>query len=441
MNNDLIYDTIIVGGGPAGLFCAANIPEKSGEDKQNDNSGEKILILEKKKYCGRKLLITGTGQCNLTSAEDIRNFPLHYGSNGSFLKPVFSSFSNVSLISYFESRGLITVTDKNGKVFPKSKKAGDVLDLLIRECERKGILIHSDESVTKAEYVSDQTSGDKDLAEKSSDGKFIVYSDENRYECRNLVVATGGMTYPSTGSTGDGYKFAEGFGHTIIGPSPALAAVFIRNFELSELSGISFEDVSVSLFRDSKKIHDQSGDLLITHKGFSGPCILHLSRYINPGDNLRVSFVSGKNPEIFRREITAEIEGNSTKTVRKVLSEYGLPDRFVKKYLDISGITEDLTCAHLTKKMRNRIISGLLGYEVRVDSLSGLNEAMVTKGGVDLKEINRKTMESKITPGLYFIGEVLDIDGDTGGYNLQAAFSTAFSAARAINSGKLADIN
>ncbi|UUX93096.1 NAD(P)/FAD-dependent oxidoreductase [Methanoplanus endosymbiosus] len=440
MNNNFIFDTIIIGGGPAGLFCAAKI---NGEKDIDENSGKKILILEKKKLCGRKLLITGTGQCNITNTEEIKKFPAHYGGNGNFLKPSFSSFSNTDLISYFQNRGLPLVTDKNGKIFPESKKAADVLDLLIRECEKGGVRINTDDTVIRTEYLNNKLPGDPGLSgeniseEGCSDRTFVIHTENNRYECRNLVVATGGMTYPATGSAGDGYRFAKGFGHTVISPSPALAAVYTRNSELSELSGISFEDVKVSLFRDNNKISEQSGDLLITHKGFSGPCVLHLSRHIVPGDHLRISFISGKNPEIFRQEITAEIEGNSTKMIRKVLSEFGLPDRFVRKYLDISEISEDLTCAHLNKKMRNRIISGLLGYEVRVDSLSGLNEAMVTKGGVDLKEINRKTMESKIISGLYFIGEVLDIDGDTGGYNLQAAFSTAFAAARAVSSKKI----
>lgn len=441
-NNNQIYDTIIIGGGPAGLFCAANISiEHAEKGKYDGYSDNKILILEKKKFCGRKLLITGTGQCNITNTEEIKKFTAHYGGNGNFLKPSFSSFSNRDLISFFESRGLPLVTDKNGKVFPESKKASDVLDILISECEKKGVLIKTGDAVIKTEYQDNKRPGDLglsdvNLSDEHPEGRFIVHTENDRYECRNLVVATGGMTYPATGSTGDGYKFASGFGHTVISPSPALAAVYIRNFELSDLSGISFEGVKISLFRDNCKMSEQSGDLLITHKGFSGPCILHLSRHILPGDILKISFISGKNPEIFRQDITEKIEESSTKTVRKVLTESGLPERFVKKYLEISGISTDLTCAHFNKKMRNMIISGLLGYEVLVDSLSGLNEAMVTKGGVDLKEINRKTMESKIIPGLYFIGEVSDIDGDTGGYNLQAAFSMSFSAARSVGGKK-----
>jgi len=402
-----IYDVIVAGGGPAGLFCAALA----------SGAGKRVLLIEKNNTCGKKLLITGLSQCNLTQDGEIKSFFTHYGDNGKFMRPSLLNFTNMALISFFNEHGLDTVVEKGNKIFPASKKASDVLEILLTECKKNGAEIHCGDGISK-------------ISQKN--GIFLVNTSESSYSSKNLVIATGGITYPQTGSTGDGYKIAEGFGHKISETGPALSSVSVSGYNFTDLSGISFQNAKISLFRDNKKLRDNSGDILLTHTGLSGPGILHMSRFIKPGDNLKISFIPFMATDAFRKDFSEKTAAGKTKAVKAVLSEYNLPGRFVKKILELSDIESDLKCAHLSKDKRNNIIKNICEHNFVVNSLCGLNEAMVTRGGVSLSEINPKTMESRIIPGLYFTGEVLDIDGDTGGYNLQAAFSTAFAAAKNI---------
>ncbi|MBN2733273.1 MAG: NAD(P)/FAD-dependent oxidoreductase [Methanomicrobiaceae archaeon] len=401
------FDVIVAGGGPAGLFCAAWV----------SGAGKKVLLIEKKDSCGKKLLITGLSQCNLTQDGDIKSFFSHYGDNGKFLRPSLLSFKNTDLISFFNERGLETVAEKGNKIFPATKKAQDILRILLSECERNGVLINCCEGIIDA---------------FKKDDLFVVNTAKSSYSCENLVIATGGITYPATGSTGDGYKIAKGFGHTISETGPALCAVSVFGYNFQSLSGISFRDVKISLYHENKKAKENSGDILFTHTGLSGPGILHMSRFIKPGDTLRISFIPGMTADAFRQDFSKKTAESGIKTVKSVLLEYGFPERFAKKIMDLSETANTLTCAHLSKDKRNIIVGQICEHNFIVNSLSGLNEAMVTRGGVSLSEINPKTMESKICPHLYFAGEVLDIDGDTGGYNLQAAFSTGYMAAKNI---------
>lgn len=397
-----------MGAGPAGLFCAIHLSA----------SGKRVLVLEKKDSCGKKLLITGTGQCNLTHGGDIREFISHYGDHGKFLRPSLMGFTNRDLIGFFESHGLSMVTDENDKIFPVTRKASDVLAILLDECRKTGVEIRSGEEVRSIE--------------KTETG-FLAETDKNRYPASNFVIATGGASYPSTGSTRDGYRFAAGLGQPVTQIKPALAAVYVRNYPFSGLSGISFGNVTVSLIRENKMIRQLSGDLLFTHRGLSGPVILHLSRYIEAGDVLKVSFLPGMGCETLQNDLIKKMAAHGTRQVKTVLSGYGLPERFMKELMSQAEIPPELTCAHITKDMRNKLVELLTEYPFTVDACGGFSEAMVTAGGVALEEVNPKTMESKLVSGLYFIGEVLDIDGDTGGYNLQAAFSTAFAAAKGIS--------
>ncbi|MCK4269068.1 MAG: aminoacetone oxidase family FAD-binding enzyme, partial [Methanogenium sp.] len=298
-----------------------------------------------------------------------------------------------------------------------TKKSSDVLEVLLSECKKRGVEIHCNETV-------------HDLAIK--DGRFILKSGVAEYHADNLVIATGGASYPATGSSGDGYALARQLGQTITEISPGLSPAYIEDYHFSDLSGISFENISLSLFKDNKKISQQRGDLLFTHTGLSGPGVLDLSRYIAPGDLLKISFIPDMDTETFRKDLTERFQANQTKQVKTILSEYSLPERFVKRILELTEIPPELTCAHLSKKLRNRLIMNLTELPFRVKKLAGFEKAMVTRGGVSLGRINQKSMESQLVPHLWFIGEVLDIDGDTGGYNLQAAFSTAMLAAEHI---------
>ena len=397
------YDVIITGGGPAGLFCAIH----------SASAGRRVLVLEKMPSCGRKLLITGSGQCNLTHEGEISEFFSHYGAAGKFLRPALMNFTNRDLVDFFSSRGVSFETDKNGKIFPTTKKAGDILSVLLRECEEKGVLIRCGEAVISAE---------------KKDDNFIVKTQSGEYVSGKLVISTGGASYPQTGSSGDGYRIVKSLGQPVTEIAPALTPVYVNDYPFGDLSGISFENAGISLFRGNKKVVSHTGDLLLTHKGLSGPGILDFSRNVLPGDQLKISFITAMSPEEFRKDFAQKIESGGIKQVKTVLLDYSLPERFVKRNLELSDITPDLTCAHLPKKERNLLIKNLTEYSFEVRKTGGFEEAMVTRGGVDLEGVSPKTMESGIVSGLYFIGEVLDIDGDTGGYNLQAAFSTGFLA-------------
>jgi predicted Rossmann fold flavoprotein len=401
------HTVVIVGGGPSGLFCAFRA---AGE-------GREVILLEKKRSCGRKLLISGSGQCNITHDGEITGFLAHYGDHGTFLRPALMNFTNEDLIAFFQDEGVPMVRESGGKVFPQTRKASDVLDILVAGCMERGVDIRCNEPV-------------RCVARDGS--RFTVSSATSTYSADDLVVATGGSSYPVTGSTGDGYALAQGLGHTVTEIAPALAAVYTADYPFSDLAGISFESPSISLFRDGKKLRQQSGDLLLTHSGLSGPGILDLSRYITAGDILKVGFVKGVDRETVGKMLTAAIAAKGARQVKTALLDFPLPERFIKRLLELIGVPSDLTCAHLSKKARGALIALLTEFPFIVKRVGGFDEAMVTRGGVSLDEINPRTMESRLVPHFYCIGEVLDIDGDTGGYNLQAAFSTAALAAQRI---------
>jgi hypothetical protein len=401
------YSLVVIGGGPAGLFCALRAA----------GNGRRILILEKKAHPGRKLLLSGLGQCNITHDEDIGSFLSHYGDNGRFLKPALMNFQNLDLISFFTERGLPLMTEPGGKVFPRSRKSSEILDILVKDCAAARVEIRCGNPVLEVSVWDDG---------------FSIRTDQGTYRGDQLVIATGGLTYPATGSTGDGYVFARTLGHSVTEVSPALAAVTIQDYRFSDLAGISFPDVIISLYCAGQKVRRHTGDLLLTHSGLSGPGILDLSRFIGPGDTLRVSFLPSIDHQKVRGTLLSRISASGKARVRTVLTGFDLPERFVNKLLTLAGVDPDLTGAHLSRKDRSALIELLTGCPFVVGRLAGVHEAMVTRGGVTLAEIDPKTMESRLVPGLFFVGEVLDIDGDTGGYNLQAAFSTAALAARTI---------
>jgi hypothetical protein len=401
------HSLVVIGGGPAGLFCALRAA----------GNGRRVLLVEKMPLPGRKLLLSGSGQCNITHDGEIGSFLSHYGDNGRFLKPALMNFQNRDLISFFTERGLPLMTEPGGKVFPLSRKASGVLDILSKECAAAHVEIRC---------------GDPVLDVSVGDEGFSIRTGQRTCHADQLVMATGGITYPATGTTGDGHVFARSLGHSVTEVSPALAAVTIQDYPFSDLAGISFTDVIISLTRAGQKTRQRAGDLLLTHSGLSGPGILDLSRFIRPGDTLRISFLPGMDPQKVKETLLDRISAAGNARVRKVLTAYDLPERFVNKLLAMAGIERDLTGAHLSRKDRSALIGLLTECLFVVDRLGGICEAMVTRGGVSLAEIDPKTMESRLVPRLFFAGEVLDIDGDTGGYNLQAAFSTAALAARSL---------
>ena len=401
------YDVVVIGAGPAGLFCAIHA----------GGSNNHVLLLEKNPDPGKKLLLSGSGQCNITHDGDIRDFLARYGNHGKFLKPALFEFTNTDLIAFFGERGLPMMTDENGKVFPKTLRSDDVLATLLVECRKRGIILHCDEAVTSIS--------------RTPDGFEITVS-ARVYRSPILVIATGGASYPTSGSTGDGYRFAVSMGQPVTEIGPALTPLLIRNFPFASLSGMSFPQMHFSVWRANKKIADYTGDVLFTHLGLSGPGILDASREIRTDDEIRLSFVGTLKREEFAADLIRRIQESRDWQIGTILAAYPIPERLNRKLLALSGIPDDLKGNHFSAEQRSRLITNCTEFPLTVTAPGGFSVAMVTRGGVALENVNPKTLESTIIPNLYFAGEVLDIDGDTGGYNLQAAFSTGFLAGQSI---------
>ncbi|MDD1693948.1 MAG: NAD(P)/FAD-dependent oxidoreductase, partial [Methanoregula sp.] len=397
----------VIGAGPAGLFCAihAAVP------------GCRVVLFEKNENPGAKLLLSGTGQCNLTHDGEIREFVTHYGDHGKFAKPALMSFTNKDLMEFFRNRGLVMMTEENGKIFPQTRRSEDVLAILLAECRDHEVIVRCNEPVQ---------------AVSRAEGPFTITTAAGNYQSGSLVITTGGASYPKYGTTGDGYRFAESLGQPVTEIAPALAPLLVRPFPFAGLAGISFERIPFSVWRGGKKLGNHTGDVLFTHLGLSGPGILDASRGICPGDVIRLSFAGNIRREELAADLTTRAAENPQWQVSTILAKYPIPERLNRKLLKLSGIKEDLKCAHFSAEQRNALVTNCTEFPLVVERLGEFSIAMATRGGVALDHVNSKTMESKIVPGLFFAGEVLDIDGDTGGYNLQAAFSTGYLAAETI---------
>lgn len=402
-----ISDILIVGGGTAGLMCAANIDEQFN-----------TIVIEKCPEIGNKLKISGSGQCNMTHSGDIDSFIKAYGDNGRFLKKALYCFSNKDLINYFNKLNISIIEREDGKIFPASLNSRDVIEALKNEIIKKKHKI-----LTKASV--------KSVSRDIISGNFTVKTDDRTFVSRIIVISTGGRSYPRTGSSGDGYSFAQSMGHRIVKTTPALVPLIIPEWSFADLSGNSFSNATITLKRGSSKI-SRSGELLITHKGISGPLVLDFSRYLEQNDKVTINFFSDFNAETLIAELTELFASKPSSKIDNILPKTGLPQNFCSTVIRLAGVEAVSTCSSVSKIHVRRISELICLYHTTVIKDS-YDNAMVTKGGVDLNEIYSATMSSKLIEGLYFCGEVLDIDGDTGGYNIQAAFSTAFSAADAIN--------
>jgi predicted Rossmann fold flavoprotein len=336
------------------------------------------------------------------------------------LKTALNGFTNSDLISFFNNNGLKTVVDKNGKVFPATQKAQDVLQVLVNSCNKNRIEVSYNQKVIKIE---------------KADGLFIVHTDFGVFSSAFLMIATGGMSYPTTGSTGDGYHFAKQLGHSIQPPKPSLSPVFIKDYAMASISGVSVQGKLLYLYRGDKKIAEHIGDVGFTHKGLSGPGILDFSRQILSGDELKLNLIDLK-PDDFRSELISFSTSQGKIALQTYLKKFDLPRSLLLLVLQTISVEPEIRIADITKIQRNKLVAALCEFPFIVEKVGGFNMAMVTAGGVNLNEVNPKTMESRLVLGLYFAGEVLDIDGDTGGYNLQAAFSTGYLAGKAVSEAK-----
>jgi predicted Rossmann fold flavoprotein len=406
------WDCLIVGGGPAGLYCAIHAASRL----------KKVLVLEKMPSPARKLLISGGGKCNLTNRRPVREFFGAYGeaSHGQFLKPALLNHPNDRSIEFFERLGIATkVVEENQKVFPQSARARDVLDAMLAECGRLGIEVRTGSPVRRVSRLEPR--GFEVEAEGGTD----------LFRARNLVIATGGKSLPGTGSSGDGYGFATSLGHGLAPLRPGLTPFFIRRHALAGHAGMSFKDLTVALWRQGRKIVQRTGALVITHTGYSGPVIHNLGRDADPGDQVVLSFVTGR--ENFRGEFLRACEGHGSLAWGALLKTWPVPQALAETFLGLAGLDPSQKVARARRDRRLALATSLEAFSAELEALGGFDRAMVTCGGVSLEEVNPKSMESRKVPGLYFVGEVLDVDGDTGGYDLQAAWSTAYLAAGHIS--------
>lgn len=396
-----MYDVIVVGGGPAGIFAAIFAK----------NRGKKVLLIEKMEKLGNKLLIAGQGQCNLTHTGTKDDFIKKYGKNGAFLKKALYKYPAQSMIEFFEQRNLPLIVTEKGKYFPKTLRSLDVLSLL--KSELQGVEIIYNSPVKSIGFSSD----------------FKIHTEKDTFSSNKIIIATGGKSFEVTGSSGDGYIFCKNLGLDIINPKPALSPCYVKDYPYTSLSGVSFRDAKITHWRDGKKEGDYNGDLLFTHKNFSGPIIIDNSRYFQKDDILSINF-TGINIEIFEKEFREALKSN--KQVKNIFSNENLSERFVLDTLIHLSIDPNKKAFELQKSEIRDIIQSFTNSNFQISKVEGFNIAMATAGGVSLSEINKNTMESKKIKGLFVIGELLDIDGDTGGYNIQAAYSTGALAAENI---------
>ncbi|MCD8902453.1 NAD(P)/FAD-dependent oxidoreductase [Staphylococcus gallinarum] len=415
-----MYQTIIIGGGPSGLMAAAAASA----------DGERVLLLEKKKGLGRKLKISGGGRCNVTNRlpydEIIKNIP----GNGKFLYSPFSIFDNESIIAFFESRGVKLKEEDHGRMFPVSNKAQDVVDTLVTTLHQNKVEVKEESTVEKVEYTS-------------TDSFKVTLNNQKEYQSKSLIIATGGTSVPQTGSTGDGYKFATSLGHTITELFPTEVPItsaepFIKD---KRLKGLSLKDVGVSVLKkNGKKRITHQMDMIFTHFGISGPAALRCSQFVYKEQknqkkqdiDMQIDAFPQLTTDALEQEIRGLLNAAPDKYVKNSL--HGLiEERYLQFMIDCAEIDEDLTAHHISNTQINTLVALFKGFTFKVNGTLPIDKAFVTGGGVSLKEIQPKTMMSKLVPGLFLCGEVLDIHGYTGGYNITSALVTGHVAG--LNAG------
>lgn len=422
---------IVVGGGAAGLMAAYAAAQ----------NGHEVVLLEKNEKLGKKIYITGKGRCNFTNDVPVDEFLQNVVRGEKFLRGTIYAFSPQKTIEFFENYGLSVKTERGNRVFPASDHASDVTKTLEKACKESGVAIHLNEKVIKLHTSMPDIINMPDIVDGSMPDVTImprivaVETDKKTYECDCVIVATGGLSYPSTGSTGDGYVFARQTGHAVVDTKAALCGLNLQGDFFKPLQGLALKNVAISAKNAGKVVYSAFGEMLFTHFGISGPIVLSLSSLINRLPIASVELFVDLKPALdeptLDKRLLRDFEKYKNKQVGNALIEL-LPSKLIPVILSISGISKEKNVNSITKEERAALIKALKCMPMRAKSLRGYEEAIITSGGVDLKEINPKTMESKKVSGLKFCGEVLDIDAFTGGFNMQIAFSTGYAAGNSI---------
>lgn len=401
---------LIIGGGAAGMFASIFAAR----------NGNEVHVFEKNEKLGKKLFITGKGRCNLTNACDVDTLFANMVSNGKFMYSSFYGFTNQDAMEFFENAGLPIKTERGGRVFPVSDHSSDVIKTLENEMKRQGVHIHLYTAVKNV------------VAE---DGRFtqVTLTDGSKVKGDACIIATGGLSYQTTGSTGDGYVFAKTLGHTITDTVPSLVPIETKEHFVPQLMGLSLRNVQATIYNGKKELYSEFGEMLFTHFGVSGPLIISASAYIGKhlgkGKELILSIdlKPALSEEQLDTRILREFEENHNKQFKNAVNSL-FPAKLIPVMIELSGIDPEKKVNIISREERQKFVHLIKHLELTLTRLRDYKEAIITRGGVKVKEINPSTMESKLVNGLYFAGEVLDLDALTGGYNLQIAWSTAYAA-------------
>lgn len=412
---------LVIGGGPAGMMAAITASEQ----------GNNVTILEKMESLGKKLLITGKGRCNITNSAEMEEFMKNIPENSKFLYSAFNQYDNQDIIEFLNKQGVATKVERGGRIFPVSDKSTDVLNAFIRKLKELNVQIRTNFEVTKIHTEDGVLVG----IEGKNNGK------EEKILADKIILATGGKSYPVTGSTGDGYRMAENVGHTVTKIKPSLVPLTCKDESKTlcgKMQGLSLRNVAIKIKCQDKIVYEDFGEMLFTHYGLSGPIILSCSAILIGYKNIEnllkennVKIYIDLKPALDEEKLDARIlrdfEELKNKQFKNSLEKL-LPRKMIEPFIEITEISPEKRINEITKEERRKMVKTLKGMELTVGGFRNIEEAIITSGGINIKEINPKTMESKIIKGLYFAGEIIDIDAFTGGFNLQIAWSTGYAA-------------
>ncbi len=405
---------IVIGAGAAGLMAAIHAA----------SAGAGVLLIEKMPSPGRKILITGKGRCNFTNSCDISEFLRFFANNGAFLNSALRAFDNQDVIDFFAAHGVPSRVERGGRLFPESDQARDIVDALVKAARQAGVRLVTGQPARSICAENGKVAG--------------VLTESGRLDASAVILATGGLSYPGTGSTGDGYRMAKELGHTVTTLRPALVPLETQESWVRELQGLSLKNVESVVKVDGKKIDSEFGEMLFTHFGLSGPIILTLSQAVSqalpqnppPRVTIELNLKPALTPEVLDKRLQRDFAEFTRKQFKNSLGEL-LPLKLIPVIIRLSGIASDKSVHQITREERARLVELLQGLPLTVTKTRPIAEAVVTAGGVTVKEISPKTMQSRLVEGLFMAGEILDVDGYTGGFNLQAAFSTGMVAGTA----------
>lgn len=423
---------IVIGGGPAGMMAGITAAQNKNE----------VIILEKMPSLGKKLLITGKGRCNITSSLDIEEFIKNTPGNGRFLYSSFHKFTNVDIIKFLKDQGLEVKEERGNRIFPVTDKSLDVLQCFKDKIQELNIKVEYNTPVKEIIVEENEDNDCTDITKNYNNLRVVgVKTDKEKIYADKVILATGGMSYPTTGSNGDGYKLAEKLGHTITKITPSLIPMICYEKEIvSKLQGLSLRNVKIKVedISKNKMIYEDFGEMLFTHYGVSGPIILSASAYVGKYKNFEELFENKKiklsldmKPALAVEKLDERILRDFSELKNKAFKnslDKLLPKRMIDVIVELSKINPDKKVNEITKTERQNLVKLLKNFELYIKTFRPIDEAIITSGGISVKEVNPKTMESKIVSGLFFAGEVLDVDSYTGGFNLQIAYSTGYTA-------------